>query len=221
MSFTFDDFPRSALTSGGRILTDHGVRGTYFVSFRLLDSEGVSGRIASLTDLETLVRDGHELGCHTYDHLNGSEVTATAFKRSIESNRAALAKSAIDTQFQVFAYPLDGPSVGTKRVAGDHFAGCRGGGQNFNRDIVDLNLLKAYFVNQRSRSNLREVRQLIESNAAAGGWLIFATHDVLDSPSAYGCDPGYLNELVRLSLASGARVLPMTQVCRELGIVKQ
>jgi len=219
VSFTFDDFPRSALTHGGRILANYGVRGTYFVSFRLLERESVSGRIASLADLKTLVRDGHELGCHTFDHLDGSEVTATAFEQSIESNRAALARTAIDAQFRVFAYPLSGPSVGTKKIAGRHFAGCRGGGQSFNRDVVDLNLLKAYFVDQRSRDNLDEATQLIHSNAATNGWLIFATHDVAHNPSPYGCNEEYFEKIVQLALASGARVLPMTQVCRELGIV--
>ena len=31
VSFTFDDFPRTALEIGGRILEDAGVRGTYTV----------------------------------------------------------------------------------------------------------------------------------------------------------------------------------------------
>ena len=30
ISFTFDDFPRSALEAGGQILRAHGVRGTYY-----------------------------------------------------------------------------------------------------------------------------------------------------------------------------------------------
>ena len=218
VSFTFDDFPSTALTAGGRILIEHGARGTYFVSFRLLASESVSGRIASVSEVAAALRDGHDLGCHTFDHLDGSEVTADEFERSICANRFALAKAALGVRFQVFAYPLNGPAVGTKRVAGKYFAASRGGGQTFNRDIVDLNLLKSYFIDERSRHNLREAAQLIESNAAAKGWLIFATHDVADTPSAYGCSPAYLNEVVRLSLASGARVLPMTQVGRQLGI---
>ena len=218
VSFTFDDFPRTALTEGGRILTDHGVRGTYFVSFNLLDSVGDSGPIASLADVKAVLRDGHEIGCHTFEHLDGSEVSASEFKRSIEANRAALNRTGIPAHFDVFAYPLNGPAVGTKRVAGERFVGCRGGGQTFNRDVIDLNLLKAYFLDKRSRTSLEEIAQLIESNAAAKGWLILATHDVADEPSNYGCAPGYFDDAVRLAVQSGARVLPMTAVCRELGI---
>src|SRR6185295_18271573 len=60
VSFTFDDFPRSALAEGGRILAEQGVRGTYFVSMQLLGGPSVSGPIASRDDLQTLLHDGHE-----------------------------------------------------------------------------------------------------------------------------------------------------------------
>jgi peptidoglycan/xylan/chitin deacetylase (PgdA/CDA1 family) len=219
VSFTFDDFPLTALTAGGKILGKHGVRGTYFVSFRLLDSDSASGRIASALDVAAAVRDGHDLGCHTFDHVDGSVVSAAAFERSIKANQAALAETGLEADFKVFAYPLNGPAVGTKRVVERYFAGSRGGGQTFNRDVVDLNLLKSYFIDSRSRDNFPEAARLIEQNAAAKGWLIFSTHDVGTTPSSYGCTPRYLDELVRLSRDTGARVLPMTQVCHELGIV--
>jgi peptidoglycan/xylan/chitin deacetylase (PgdA/CDA1 family) len=218
VSFTFDDFPVTALTEGGRILAKYGVRGTYFVSFRLLETDSVSGRIASRSDLAEALRSGHELGCHTFDHVDGSEVSADDFERSIKANQQALAQSDLDTQFTVFAYPLSGPAVGTKRVAERFFAGCRGGGQTFNKDVVDLNLLKSYFIDYKNRDDLTEATRLIESNAQAKGWLIFSTHDVTTTPSAYGCAPSYLDAVVRLSQASGSRVLPMTQACHELGI---
>jgi hypothetical protein len=84
--------------------------------------------------------------------------------------------------------------------------------------VIDLNLLKAYFLDWRNRGDLGAVRRLIEQNAMSSGWLIFATHDVAVSPSPYGCEPQYFEEVVRLSLRSGARVLPMMRVCQELGI---
>ena len=43
-------------------------------------------------DLRAALADGHELGCHTFDHLDGCNSSATAFERSIASNRAALAQ---------------------------------------------------------------------------------------------------------------------------------
>ena len=218
VSFTFDGFPLSALTEGGRIRIDHGVRGTYFLSMQLAGQRGVSGPIASRSEIATALRDGHELGCHTFEHLDGSKVTADAFERSIETNRLALSEFVPDGRVATFAYPLEGPNLGTKRVAGKQFVACRGGGQSFNAGTIDLNLLNAYFLDWKNRHDAPAVRNLIEQNAASRGWLIFATHDVQAAPSQYGCEPGYLADVVRWSVESGARVLPMGQACQALGI---
>ena len=43
VSFTFDDFPRSALLQGGEILSDHGLKGTFF-RFIWLNGAGESDR---------------------------------------------------------------------------------------------------------------------------------------------------------------------------------
>ena len=220
VSFTFDDFPRSALTAGGRILADQGARGTYFVSLDLLDGPSVSGQIASRGDLAALLHDGHELGCHTFEHLDGTKASVEAFESSIRANRETLAKYGLAPEFSVFAYPLDGPVLAIKRAVSRHFAACRSGGQIHNTGRVDLNLLKAFFLDKRSREDLEAIRTLIDANTASRGWLIFATHDVACGPSDYGCSPELFESVVTLARRSGARILPMTQVCRELGIVQ-
>ena len=218
ISFTFDDFPRSAFTDGGRLLAEHGLRGTYFVSLHLLGSPSPSGPIVSRDDLGALLREGHELGCHTFEHLDGCASTVDDFERSIRANREAFAAAVPGGSLPVFAYPLNGPVLSIKKSVGRHFVGCRGAGQSFNSGAIDLNLLSAYFLDWRNRGNLDVVREIIEKNAAACGWLIFATHDVAENPSSYGCDPEYFTEAIRLSIQSGARILPMMQVCQALRI---
>jgi peptidoglycan/xylan/chitin deacetylase (PgdA/CDA1 family) len=218
ISFTFDDFPRSAFLEGGRILAAAGARGTYFVSMQLLDSQSRSGPIASRDDVKALLRDGHELGCHTFEHLDGRHATVAAFERSVVANGAALDGIVPGARFPVFAYPLDGPVLGIKRAVGAHFVGCRGGGQTFNSGIIDLNLLNAYFLDWRNRGDLGAVRDVIERNAAARGWLIFATHDVAADPSMYGCDSEFFENVVRLAVQSRACVVPMMRACEELHI---
>src|SRR4051812_14111447 len=103
VSFTFDDFPRTAWLEGGRILAEQGACGTYFVSFQLVGGPSVSGPIASHDDLRTLVQGGHELGCHTFEHLDGRRSTADAFERSLEANRRALAAAVPGATFSTFA----------------------------------------------------------------------------------------------------------------------
>src|SRR5207249_2808421 len=73
VSFTFDDFPRSALLVGGAILKQFGLRGTYYAAFGLIGTTGPSGRIFELEDVQPLLDQGHEIGCHTFDHCHSWE----------------------------------------------------------------------------------------------------------------------------------------------------
>src|SRR5450631_1280171 len=68
ISFTFDDFPRSALLVGGSILNNVGLAATYYASLGLIGKEAPSGQIFVADDLATLFDQGHELGCHTFAH---------------------------------------------------------------------------------------------------------------------------------------------------------
>jgi hypothetical protein len=76
-----------------------------------------------------------------------------------------------------------------------HFICCRGGGQTFNTGQLDLNYLAAYFL-EKSQNNFDEVRDIIDYNRQAKGWLIFGTHDVVDQPSPFGCSPGFFEAVV-------------------------
>ena len=218
VSFTFDDYPRSAWAEGGRILREHGVHGTYFVSMGLLGRDSVSGPIATQRELEQTVEDGHELGCHTFDHLDGTQAGPEAFVASIAANRAALCDVFPEAELPVFAFPLEGPTLAVKREVGRRFLACRGGGQSFNAGEIDLNLLQSFFIDWKSRGDIGAIGRLIDDNTAARGWLILDTHDVTPAPSDYGCTPACFGEIVSHACRSGARVLPVAQVCRELGV---
>jgi hypothetical protein len=75
---------------------------------------------------------------------------------------------------------------------------------------VDLNYLSAFFLEQ-SRDNPETVKSLIDQNQRAQGWLIFATHDISDDPTRWGCKPGFFEEIVKYAVKSGARILPAFQ----------
>ena len=87
---------------------------------------------------------------------------------------------------------------------------CRGGGQTFNAGAMDLNLLNAYFL-EKSRDNPGCVKEVIDRNCQARGWLIFATHDISETPTPYGCTPSFFEDIVKYSVDSGARILPVAQ----------
>jgi len=68
ISFTFDDFPRSALLNAGAILRERGLAGTYYASFGLMGRKTTTGEIFTRDDLGELVQQGPEVTSHTFDH---------------------------------------------------------------------------------------------------------------------------------------------------------
>ena len=64
---------------------------------------------------------------------------------------------------------------------------------------------------EKSRDNPEAVKSLIDQNAHARGWLIFATHDVCEDPSPFGCTPDFFEQVVQWSGESGARILPVVK----------
>lgn len=227
ISFTFDDFPRSAWLEAGSILTQYGVRGTYYASLGLMGKPSPMGPMFEAGDLKELVNAGHELGCHTFGHCHSWNTPADTYEREIVKNQKALAQVLPGITLETFAYPFSAPHVGVKRVAGKHFVCCRGGGmrvrryfpraggQTFNSGVADLNLLCAFFLEQ-SCENPEAVKRLIDQNAQARGWLILATHDVRDTPSRFGCTPAFFEQVVQWSLESGARILPVVKALEVL-----
>jgi len=219
ISFTFDDFPRSALYRGGEILIRLGLRATYYASLGLMGTEAPSGTIFVPGDIKELLAEGHELGCHTFAHCHSWETSPRVFEDSIIKNKLALDELVPGTAFSSFAYPISGPRPGTKRRVGRYFRCCRGGGQTFIAGATDLNLLKAYFL-EKSRDNPEFVKEVIDRNRRARGWLIFATHDISETPAPYGCTPSFFEDIVKYSLDSGARILPVAKaldaICDDL-----
>lgn len=229
ISFTFDDFPRSAFLNARPILGRYGIRGTYYVSMSLAGKQSQIGPMYQTEDLEELARLGHELGCHTFGHCHSWNTPPDVYEKAILDNQLALNEILPGATFQTFSYPFSGPRLAVKQVAARHFLCCRGGGlragrfllrhqpggQTFNSGITDLNLLCAFFLEQ-SRENPEVVKRLIDQNAQARGWLIFATHDVCEKPSRFGCTPSFFEQVVRWSLESGARILPVVKILEVL-----
>src|ERR1700688_1823607 len=68
VSFTFDDFPRTAYSAGAPILEKFGARGTYYVSGGLMQRSSDLGDMFAAGDLLCLADRGHELGTQTFQH---------------------------------------------------------------------------------------------------------------------------------------------------------
>jgi peptidoglycan/xylan/chitin deacetylase (PgdA/CDA1 family) len=206
VSFTFDDFPRSALLTGGAILNKRGFAGTYYVALSLLGQDSPSGEIAVPQDLRDAVAHGHELGCHTYSHFDSWHTDARVFEDSLIRNSEKLGELLPQAHFRSFSYPLATPSPSVKRATARHFESCRSGGQTINAGTADLNQLASYFL-EKANGDIETIRNVLDRNRRERGWVIFATHDVAANASPYGCTSEFFDAVVAAATESGARIL--------------
>jgi len=220
ISFTFDDAPVTAFEMGGHILVSYGGKATFFVSLGLLGTTTEVGTIASTDELLRAVDEGHELGCHTFDHLYTWQTTPEKFVESVIRNKQALGKILPGKHFRTFAYPIGVPRPSVKLQLEKHFDCCRGGGQTPNVGVADLNLLKAYFIDKRNNRDIDSIKKVIDHSVSSSGWLIFATHDVSETPSSFGCTPQFFTEVVKHAAQSGAELLPVVDALERLKLAE-
>lgn len=216
ISFTFDDFPKTASDAGRTLLEAHGARGTFYAALGLMDRpESPVGPIFSAKDLLSVHGAGHELGCHTFNHCNAWSTPAEVFEEEIRRNREAIAGLIPGLEFKTHSYPIAYPSPANKKVISRHFTAARGGGQTFNLGPTDLNNFKAFFLEQ-GRDHPELIDRLIEQNARAGGWLVFATHDVAEKPTRFGVTPALFERVVERSRKSPSQILTVGEALARL-----
>jgi peptidoglycan/xylan/chitin deacetylase (PgdA/CDA1 family) len=216
-TIAFDDFPHSAWTTGARVLDGYGARATFFVSAAFSPqnlrrcpaagaTEGV--RYFEPEDVVAAHAQGHEIGCHSFEHRHAVLLTNAQLEESIEKNAAFLRELLGDVVMTSFSYPQGRANIRTKRFLSRHFAACRGGWPGINAGLVDLSLLRCFNLDSQTLERY-PVSRLIDRAKARNGWLIFAAHDVSASPSRWGCTPKLLDSVVSQLVQSGFEILPL------------
>ena len=214
ISFTFDDFPRSAYRTGGAVLADLEIQATYYAALGHMQSNNEF----SEDDLQNLVNDGHEMACHTYGHTSALDVSAEAFAADCDRNREAAAQPFPDIHLENFAYPYGRMTPAAVAWVSRNYKSARTTIPGINVDRLDLSRLHGVRVYDHLK-NLSEIAGRIEENAGANGWLIFYTHDVSNQPTNYGCSPDLLREVALLAKGSGADILTVRDALRRAEIL--
>ncbi|MGB4058178.1 MAG: polysaccharide deacetylase family protein, partial [Alphaproteobacteria bacterium] len=168
--------------NAAKILEDHGARGTFYTCFDLLGTDSPSGVIASIDMVRALSEKGHEIGCHTYDHINCSFVGGKRAAESCATNKKAAA--ALGIRMDHFAYPQGGMSPATKKVMKENFISARSILPGINQGTLDRHCLKS--VPFYERYSHEDIFNRIDQVDREDGWLILYTHDVSANPSRYG-----------------------------------
>jgi peptidoglycan/xylan/chitin deacetylase (PgdA/CDA1 family) len=215
ISFTFDDFPHSAVLNGAMILEKYGACGTFYVTGSYC-GQVVDGVVQyHAEDLSALVGAGHEIGCHTFHHQRVSLLTANRLNEDISFNKAFVARHLPNVVMRTFAYPFGDMSFLATLKLQRMFSACRSTQYGLNTGAADLGRLRAVRLYDRV-INVDEVSALIQQAVATNAWLIFYTHDVDVAPSQFGCTLNLFERAVKVAVSSGAEVLPMEAATRKI-----
>src|SRR5580692_9793223 len=214
VSFTFDDFPRTAYAVAGRILESFGARGTYYVAPKLMGTDNGLGEICSPDDLRSLLAKGHELGTQTLHHFSSRKLSPQAFRVDVEQG-ILQAEQMAGRPARNFSYPYGHVTLGTKKHLESVVSSSRSIFPGINGPEIDLNLLRANRL-YGDMSGAPHVEHLIQQNVAQKGWLIFYTHDVRPNPSEYGCTPELFEFAVSAAAHSASRILTVEQLLGEI-----
>ena len=206
VTFTFDDFPKSAASYGADALAAIDAVGTYYACSGMMGARNLTGDLYTEDDVSTLVEAGHEIGAHTDSHLDCARVRTELVRSEINDNLRAL--DALDNKASIrnFAWPYGETHFAAKRGITDLVASARGILPGINRRGADLMQLRAYELSPEDWTTKRATAA-IEAAAKTTGWVIIFTHDVRPSPSLYGTTPEALGNLTRLARDSGAQVI--------------
>jgi len=209
-SITFDDFPQSAWTIGGRLLTQYGARGTYYAAGSLAGQTIDGVKHYDAQDLTALAAAGHEIGSHGFGHEPVPTLSSNALADDLSRNEAFLKPFLSGGAPESYAFPFGAVSYASKRYCGRQFSTARGVHPGVNAGMLDLAQLCTVAIERRLWSEsamAAHIAAAIESR----GWIVFHTHDVDDDASPYGCTPAMLESVLKQLTAAGIQVLPMRE----------
>jgi peptidoglycan/xylan/chitin deacetylase (PgdA/CDA1 family) len=210
VSFTFDDFPKTAIEHGARILELNNARGTFYAALGLAGTDGLCGMIGTAEEMMELAQRGHEIGCHTFQHLNCLKSSSNKIDMDCQKNRA-MAQSIAGERLTSFAYPYGRMNPFSKRTIGRNYRTARTNKQGINSGMIDLAALLSVAI--YSRRGWQVVQEQIDKlDATDSGWLIFLTHDVAPQPSPYGCTPELFESTLKECILKRFEILTVRSV---------
>jgi len=203
VTFTFDDFPKSAL-NGADIVEQHGGRAGFYACTSMLGQRSpVLGEMFDAGTLAELRERGHEVGAHTHSHVDCARARQQKVELDIGENLVALAEAGHHQTVSAFAFPFGETRFAAKRWVGDIFATGRGSQPGVNSGNVDRSQLYAVELGGTS-SHRRRALAALGSCIANKGWLFFFTHDVGANPTDHGAPADLIAELAARAVEGGA-----------------
>lgn len=215
LSLSFDDFPASAWTEAAPVLAEHGIKATYYVAGGLSGGTNIGKPQFEVEHLQAAYAAGHEVGCHTFDHVSALRLSPEDLTGQLARNAAWVAERLDGHVMTSFAWPFGDVALKAKPVIDQRFQLGRGVRDGVNVQRADRVNLQAIGLESRRLPHY-DLEGLVARAADASGWLIAYGHDVESAPTPYGCTPEDLDRLIRLAKTAGLEILPVGEAWERL-----
>lgn len=211
ISLSFDDCPRSVVDNALPLIEARGWNATIYAAMGLCGTTNHLGLHMSEQDIVAAHAAGHEIGDHTFTHIDGLKAGPEGVLNDIARNRAAFQSLGLP-RAETFAYPYGEVTPSLKRRLKDEFALSRGihsplGG------TLDLGLAASA---RLYSDQIETTLDLIKTAAREKRWLILFGHDVRDNPSDFGCTPAELFRIIDTIAYLGLDVLTVRDALKKV-----
>lgn len=213
VSFTFDDCPQSAIDNGVTKLDTLEWKSTIYIASGLLGTTNHHGPQMNEADVVAAHEAGHEIGEHSFSHVDISEMSFNDAMTDIGTNRQAFRKMGLPS-CRTFAYPFGQTTSEVKTRLANDYTGLRGITSGAMVGKVDLNQIRStpMFTGEPFETLLRQIKELAGSNS----WLTLFTHDIQDNPTQWGCTPDEMDAVIAAVKESGAEVLTVADAIAKI-----
>ncbi|ESQ83935.1 hypothetical protein AEAC466_11440 [Asticcacaulis sp. AC466] len=211
LTVSFDDAPSSAADTGAAILERHGARGTWFISAGLMGHDNHLGTMAGTDEIRALAAAGHEIACHTHNHIDCGKGSSPQITSDLDLNAAAFRREGFP-EAVTFAYPYGDVSPQAKAILKERFTASRALHHGLITTGTDLNQAPAVGIEGADGEDV--ARTWLQRTAEQTAWLVLYTHDVRDTPSSWGCTPAVLDRLVTEAVEMGFDIVTFAEGAR-------
>ena len=208
VSFTFDDFPKSAAEEGADILSGVGGKGTYYACSSLAGKEMTTGKQFEAADIAALQTAGHEIGAHTHSHIDCSRAKLEDIHNDIALNIRQLEEMGA-ANIRQFAYPYGETQVELKRDLVKDFETARGVLAGPNTAASDRMQLRAFQLTPNPKT-IQRAGAALKAAQKSPAWIIIFTHDVSAAPSPFGVHSEDLRQLTKMARDIDAEILSVS-----------
>ena len=216
ITLTFDDGWETIYTDAAPLLQKYGLVSTQYV----LSGLDKDQQYMTFEQMKALHAAGHEIGCHSVDHANLTQISHDKLMTELNGCKTTLEKQ-LGLRIDEFASPFGASNQQSidaiKQVFRSH--------RNTNGDITtnqvddqDVNTRQTYSryniiaVTIRRDTTIEQLQAAIDYTVKNNGWLVLNYHQVDNSASDFGVDKYDLEQQLQVLNKAKARVVPMGPV---------